>query len=109
MNEGKSTRSRRVGWERGVRGIARLGRGARHGPHVCCTSDTIDIGLYEPAHLLGPTLLFEVDDLSKALGRLGAIDVAPAGRAPVSPRQMRAAVLLAPEGTPILLAAAPGG
>ena len=31
MNEAKSARSRRVGSERGVCGVARLGRGARHG------------------------------------------------------------------------------
>src|SRR5882724_2565657 len=31
-NEGKSVRSRRVGSERGVFGVARLVRGAHHGP-----------------------------------------------------------------------------
>ena len=31
MDEAKSTRSRRVGWERGVCGVARLDRGAYHG------------------------------------------------------------------------------
>ncbi len=31
MNEGKSVRYRRVGSGRGVCGVARLGRGARHG------------------------------------------------------------------------------
>ncbi len=31
MNEGKSARSLRVGWERGVCGVARLARGAHHG------------------------------------------------------------------------------
>jgi len=31
MNEGKSVRSRRVGRERGVCGVARLVRGAHHG------------------------------------------------------------------------------
>jgi hypothetical protein len=31
MNEGKSVRSRRVGSEWGVCGVARLDRGARHG------------------------------------------------------------------------------
>jgi len=30
-SEGKSARSLRVGWERGVCGVARLARGARHG------------------------------------------------------------------------------
>jgi len=31
MNEGKSARVRRVGWEKGVCGVARLDRGVRHG------------------------------------------------------------------------------
>ena len=31
MHETKSARSRRVGWGRGVCGVARLGRGADHG------------------------------------------------------------------------------
>src|SRR5450631_2158614 len=31
-NEGKSARSLRVGWERGVCGVARLDRSARYGP-----------------------------------------------------------------------------
>jgi len=31
MNEGKSARSLRVGWERGVCGVARLARGVHHG------------------------------------------------------------------------------
>ena len=31
MHEAKSARSRRVGWARGVCGVARLGRGAHHG------------------------------------------------------------------------------
>jgi len=30
MDEAKSARSRRVGWERGVCGVARLGRGSRY-------------------------------------------------------------------------------
>ncbi len=30
-NEGKSARSLRVGWERGICGVAQLARGARHG------------------------------------------------------------------------------
>jgi catechol 2,3-dioxygenase-like lactoylglutathione lyase family enzyme len=77
-------------------------------PHVSCTSDTIDIGLYEPAHLREPTLLFEVNDLNEALARLDAIGIAANGRLPAPLRHMRAAMLTAPEGTAILLAAAQG-
>jgi catechol 2,3-dioxygenase-like lactoylglutathione lyase family enzyme len=75
-------------------------------PHISCTSDTIDIGLYEPAHLQGPTLIFEVDDFDEALARLDANGVKPDGRLPGPLRRMPAAVLTAPEGTSILITAA---
>jgi len=75
-------------------------------PHVSCTSDTIDIGLYEPAHLREPALLFEVDDIGETLGRLDALGIAANGRMPAPLRQTRAAMLTAPEGTAILLSAA---
>jgi catechol 2,3-dioxygenase-like lactoylglutathione lyase family enzyme len=75
-------------------------------PHISCTSDTIDIGLYEAAHLKGPTLIFEVDDFDETLVRLDAIGVKPDERLPGPLRQKPAAVLTAPEGTSILIAAA---
>jgi catechol 2,3-dioxygenase-like lactoylglutathione lyase family enzyme len=75
-------------------------------PHISCTSDTIDIGLYEPAHLQGPTLIFEVDDFDKTLARLDASGITPDGPLPGPLRRMAAAVLTAPEGTSILIAAA---
>jgi catechol 2,3-dioxygenase-like lactoylglutathione lyase family enzyme len=75
-------------------------------PHISCTSDTIDIGLYEPAHLNGRTLIFEVDDFNGALARLDAIGVKPDGPLPGPLRRVPAAVLTAPEGTSILIAAA---
>jgi catechol 2,3-dioxygenase-like lactoylglutathione lyase family enzyme len=75
-------------------------------PHISCTSDTIDIGLYEPAHLQGPTLIFEVDDFDRALARLDANGVKPDGRLPGPLSRMPAAVLTAPDGTSILIAAA---
>jgi catechol 2,3-dioxygenase-like lactoylglutathione lyase family enzyme len=72
-------------------------------PHVSCTSDTIEIGLYQPGHLREPTLLFEVDDLPAALAKLEAAGVTPNGRVPAPLRHMPAAMLIAPEGTAILL------
>jgi catechol 2,3-dioxygenase-like lactoylglutathione lyase family enzyme len=74
-------------------------------PHVSCTSDTVDIGLYQPTHLQGPTLLFEVADIGKTLASLDAVGVMPAGRVPAPLRRMPAAMLIAPEGTPLLLTA----
>ena len=77
-------------------------------PHVSCTSDTINIGLYEPAHVQGPTLVFEVGDVDEALGRLDAIGITPNGRVPAPLKHMPAAVLVAPEGTALLVSAANG-
>ncbi|MDB6085030.1 MAG: hypothetical protein JWN43_2911 [Gammaproteobacteria bacterium] len=74
-------------------------------PHVCCTSDTIDIGLYEPVHLREPTLLFEVDDFGETLARLHARGIETSRGVPAPLRRMRAAMLAAPEGTAILLSA----
>jgi len=72
-------------------------------PHVSCTSDTIDVGLYDPAHLRRSTLLFDSGDVGGALARLAEIGVVPEGRVPAPLAQVPAAVLIAPEGTPILL------
>jgi catechol 2,3-dioxygenase-like lactoylglutathione lyase family enzyme len=75
-------------------------------PHISCTSDTIDIGLYDPAHLPGPTLIFEVDDFNGTLAHLDQDGIKRDGRLPGPLRSMRAALLTAPEGTSILIAAA---
>jgi catechol 2,3-dioxygenase-like lactoylglutathione lyase family enzyme len=72
-------------------------------PHVSCTSDYIDLGLYDPAHLRRPTLRFEVDDVAGTLNRIAEVGVSPSGEIPPPLRQAPAAVLMAPEGTPILL------
>jgi catechol 2,3-dioxygenase-like lactoylglutathione lyase family enzyme len=72
-------------------------------PHVSCTSDSIDIGLYDPAHLRVPTLLFDAGDVGGSLARLAEAGVLPSGQTPLPLRQGPAAVLTAPEGTVILL------
>jgi catechol 2,3-dioxygenase-like lactoylglutathione lyase family enzyme len=76
-------------------------------PHVSCTSDYIDLGLYDPSHLRRSTLRFEVDDVGETLARLADIGISAAGEVPPPLRQAPAAVLVAPEGTLILLAQAP--
>jgi len=73
-------------------------------PHVSCTSDTVDIGLYEPAHLPEPTLIFEVDDFAAAAARLDEAGIIPRGRLPAPLNRRSAAMLKAPEGTALLLA-----
>ena len=72
-------------------------------PHVSCTSDYIDLGLYDPAHLRRATLRFEVDDVGGTLARLAEVGISPTGEIPAPLRQVPAAVLVAPEDTPILL------
>ncbi len=71
-------------------------------PRVSCTSDTLDIGLYEPA-LQERALVFEVDELDVTLKRLDAAGTAPAGRPPAPLRQAGAVMLMAPEGTRIVI------
>jgi catechol 2,3-dioxygenase-like lactoylglutathione lyase family enzyme len=72
-------------------------------PHVSCTSDSIDIGLYAPADMLCPALLYDAGDVGGALARLAAAGIEPSGRPPGALRHGPAAVLTAPEGTAILL------
>jgi catechol 2,3-dioxygenase-like lactoylglutathione lyase family enzyme len=72
-------------------------------PHVTCTSDFIDIGLYEPNSLRRAGLRFEVDDVAATLKTIGAGGVPPAKDAVL--KGAYGALLLAPEGTPILLVA----
>ena len=52
-------------------------------PHVSCTSDSVNIGLYEPAHLRRPTLLFDAGDVGGTLGRLAEAGILPAGQVPL--------------------------
>ena len=75
-------------------------------PHVSCTSDSIDVGLYDPAQLRVPTLLFETDELKESLAHLAGAGIAPSGPVPAPLRHQPAAMLAAPEGTPILLVSA---
>lgn len=72
-------------------------------PHIACTSDFIDLGLYHPADLRRATLRFEVDDLGGTLAHLADKGIEPNGELPPGLRDGWAVVLLAPEGTPILL------
>jgi catechol 2,3-dioxygenase-like lactoylglutathione lyase family enzyme len=72
-------------------------------PHISCTSDFIDVGLYHPADLRRSTLRFEVDDVGGTLAHLADKGIVPNGEIPLGLRSAPAAVLIAPEGTPILL------
>jgi hypothetical protein len=72
-------------------------------PHVSCTSDYVNLGLYDPSHLRRSTLRFEADDVGGTLARLAEVGITPRGEIPPPLQHGPAAVLIAPEGTPILL------
>jgi catechol 2,3-dioxygenase-like lactoylglutathione lyase family enzyme len=76
-------------------------------PHVSCTSDSVDIGLYEPAQLKQLTLLFDGGDIGGALARLADAGILPTGQVPAPLRQLPATMLTAPEGTMLLLLSEP--
>ncbi len=71
-------------------------------PHVACTSDSIDMGLYEAGRLPAASLVFDAGDLGATLKRLAGQGLTPE-KQPRSLRGVSAAMLMAPEGTPILL------
>ena len=52
------------------------------------------------------TLRFEVEDLRKCLADLKELGVEPTANVPASMRGWQAALVMAPEGTPLLLSGA---
>ena len=91
-------------WERlGFVGMDESGAGIAH---VCCMSDTINIGLYSRADLPAPTLLFAADDLPKCIARLAQLGIQTGRALPGALSARSAAYLSAPEGTPILIQSA---
>jgi catechol 2,3-dioxygenase-like lactoylglutathione lyase family enzyme len=73
-------------------------------PHVTCTSDFIDVGLYAAASLRRAGLRFEVDNVAATLSSIAAAGIQPTKDAAL--KGPSAALLVAPEGTPILIVAA---
>ncbi len=73
-------------------------------PHVSCTSDFIDLGLYPPGPLRGAGVRFEVDDIDTTLKALGDLGISP--RRDSAARASQSVLVIAPEGTPILIVAA---
>lgn len=72
-------------------------------PHIACTSDSIDIGLYRRAQLRAPALVFEANDLAGTIGRLAELGIEPDGALPAALAGSPARMLIAPEGTQLLL------
>lgn len=72
-------------------------------PHVCCMSDTIDLGLYDQRTVGRPSLLFECADVDDAIGKIAAVGIEPVSVSRGGRGAAHFAVLTAPEGTPILI------
>jgi catechol 2,3-dioxygenase-like lactoylglutathione lyase family enzyme len=71
-------------------------------PHVCCTSDSIDIGLHDPARIGRPSLLFDAQQPEQCIATLAGRGI-EASQVPASLRDTGARLIVAPEGTPILI------
>jgi hypothetical protein len=74
-------------------------------PHISCTSDTIGVGLYDPAGLRRACLRFEVDDVGGTIAHLAERGISTSGGLPPALRAVPAAMLAAPEGTLLLITA----
>jgi catechol 2,3-dioxygenase-like lactoylglutathione lyase family enzyme len=74
-------------------------------PHISCTSDTIDVGLYDPAGLRRACLRFEVEDVGGTIAHLAEQGITTGGELPPALRAVPAAMLAAPEGTLLLITA----
>lgn len=71
------------------------------GPYASCTSDTVDVGLYDPQRLRRATLIFDTADLGAAAAAIAAAGIeAAATSAGDGAPGLR---LTAPEGTPLLI------
>jgi catechol 2,3-dioxygenase-like lactoylglutathione lyase family enzyme len=76
-------------------------------PHTCCTSDTIDVGLYERGQISRPTLLFASADPAASVAALQQKGIEPVRAVPAVLRGAPVTLFTAPEGTPILISAEP--
>ncbi|HXQ30375.1 MAG TPA: VOC family protein [Steroidobacteraceae bacterium] len=71
---------------------------------ISLTSDTFDLGLHLTRELSAPTLVFSADDLKLVRQRLAEIGAEPAGRLPRALDPATHLMLVAPEGTQLLVA-----
>jgi len=79
-----------------------------HPPHICCISDTVDLGLYDPADLPRPTLLFDAEDPAGLVAQIRERGIEPSAGLPAAIRNAPGGLFLAPEGTPIIVATLTG-
>jgi hypothetical protein len=92
-------------WER--LGFVTAAEGEDPWPHLSLTSDTLDIGLYLTRELPRPTLVFSTDDGVGLRERLAEAGVEPEARLPRSLDPATHVLIVAPEGTRILIGPPP--
>lgn len=76
-------------------------------PHIGLTSDSLNVALVASAALRRPALLFQEPDMAARIARLAEAGFAFERRLPRGLDASRHALLVAPEGTQLLLASAP--
>ena len=74
------------------------------GPYASCTSDTVNVGLYDPRRISRSTLIFEAEDLERTAAALAKNDVAAS--ADSIDGRLCGLRFTAPEGTPFLISPA---
>jgi hypothetical protein len=77
-------------------------------PHRPLVADGLNLALHDPALLPDPALVYGSKDLPARLAALDAVGVIPDPRSRPPPSLQSAALLRAPEGTPLLLLHDPG-
>jgi hypothetical protein len=95
----------RAYWER--LGFVTAAEGDDPWPHLSLTSDTLDLGLYLTRELPQPTLMFSVEDGIELRERLAEIGVEPETRLPRSLDPDTHLLVVAPEGTRLLIGPPP--
>jgi hypothetical protein len=88
-------------WE--MLGFVQAEEGEAPYPHVGLTSDSLNVALVRAGFLARPTLLFADAEMPERITRLANARVEPASRLPASLDRTRNALVVAPEGTELLL------
>lgn len=92
-------------WER--LGFVPAEEGDEPYPHIGLTSDSLNVALVAPGPLRGPALLFQEPDMPARVAKLAGEGFTFERRLPGGLDASRHALLVAPEGTQLLLASAP--
>jgi hypothetical protein len=88
-------------WER--LGFVAAAGGDAPWPHLALTSDTLDLGLHLTRELSAPTLVFSREDLAGLRAELAAAGIEPEQRLPRELDPATHLLILAPEGTRLLV------